>query len=60
MKIIVYKTLIEIKTFSPDSVPALLREIAECIRFENTAGELTKSDSDTVKWSILASKQKEL
>jgi hypothetical protein len=57
MKVIIYKTKIEVIVNSIDSIPALLEEVAESIRRENIEGMLIKEDSDFIKWETNISKR---
>lgn len=60
MKANKYSMIIATETLSPDSIPALLIEVAENIRKESTTGEISKSDGDTIRWTMEIEKQKEL
>ena len=60
MKIRKYTMIIATETLSPDSIPALLAEVAENIRKETTCGELTKDDGDTIRWTLDIEKQEEI
>lgn len=43
---------VKIEVLAVESAPALLSEVAEHIRGENTEGTLSKTDGDTATWVI--------
>ena len=51
MKATKYIVKITTETLSLDSVPALLIEVAESMRNENSNGRICKADGDQAEWN---------